>query len=467
MSFNERTIEQIRDVPTGSILAMLTGEPEDFTTIESIKRWIARRYDKLIIPFMVGGIFLVIAANSTLTAPTFFFGWTIGQIFTGLFVFTMIVVFVMLLFSSFILTMRAGKGKGNMKFNLRNKDSERLNDIEIDVIIKNYHRINRNTKRFQIFKDMLNSKGELVLPNTDITSESTITTTYESLGGDVIAELKSEVKDWKINIPDEDMPSFGKEKEEKEQQYAVNPLSSKSQAIMTQDTADSVAYQRLANQIADEIESKLLIREESPLGKFLDGVQDIYIHVIDFSSQFEYKGKKYPGIIFLHEKKTLQEIFPPPSKAFCMVGWTFGDIPVITTEFIEIDTYKSIPIFYPTITKDRLLMIANLGFYDEKLPSLKTVTASKNLIELQISYQLIDYVQFIEKKYKGHEELNKKKMRKGMGMYDKALDIHKKLHVKEKDDNWWLLPALIAFVLGFFAYPYVAMFLSGVAKIFS
>lgn len=466
MAYQPKTIEQIRDVPPWSILAMLTGEADDFTGIEAIKRWITRRYDKLIIPFMVMGIFLALAVNNIFTAPTFLFGWSIGQIFTGLFIMSLVLVFVMLLFSSFILTMKAGKGKGNMKFNLRDRNAERLNEIEIDVIIKNIVRINRNTKRFEIFKDMLTDKGDLILPDSDTTGKTTVSTSFDSLSGDpLIAEIQAEVKDWKINIPKEDMPKFEEEEEKEEQTYSVNPMGEQSQSLITKKSADSVAYKRLAGVLVDEMQSRMLIREESPLGKFLDGVQNIYIHVVDFTSEYEYKGKKYPGIIFLHEKKTLQEIFPTPSKAFCMVGWTFGDIPVVTTEFIEIDTYKNIPIFYPTVTKDRLLMIANLGFYDEKLPSLKTVTAAKNLIELQISYQIIEYVQFLEKKFKGQEEITKKQMRKGMGIYDKALDVHKKLHTKPKEDKWWLIPALIGAALGFLIFPWVAMIVEAIIDI--
>ena len=51
MAFQERSIDQIRDVDPNSILAMLTGEPDDFTTIEGFIRWLTRRYDKLLIPF--------------------------------------------------------------------------------------------------------------------------------------------------------------------------------------------------------------------------------------------------------------------------------------------------------------------------------------------------------------------------------------------------------------------------------
>ena len=466
MAFQERTIEQIRDVPPWSILAMLTGEADDFTGIEAIKRWITRRYDKLIIPFMVMGIFLALAVNNIFTAPTFLFGWSLGQIFTGLFILSLVLVFIMLLFSSFILTMKSGKGKGNMKFNLRDQNAERLNEIEIDVIIKNYVRINRNTKRFEIFKDMLTDKGELNLPDSDTTSKTTVSTSFESLAGDsVIAGVQAEVKDWKINIPKEDMPKFKDVKEEETQQYVVNPLEEQAQSLITRQATQSVNYKRLIDAVRGEEHGKMLIREESPLFKFLDGVQDIYIHVVDFTSEYEYKGKKYPGIIFLHEKKTLQEIFPPPSKAFCMVGWTFGDIPVTTTEFIQINTYKNIPIFYPTTTKDRLLMISNLGFYDEKIPSLKTVTAAKNLIELQISYQIIEYVQFLEKKFKGQEEITKKQMRKGMGIYDKALDVHKKLHTKPKEDKWWLWPAVAGAVFGFLLFPWVAMIAESIIQI--
>lgn len=461
MAFQKRSIEQIRDVPPGSILAMLTGEPEDFTTFEGTIRWITRRYDKLVIPFMVLGIFIVLIANSIFIDPTFIFGWTIGQVIAGVFFFALISLFFMLVFSSFILTMKSGKGKGNMKFNLRDKNANRLNDIEIDRIIKNYNRINRNAKRFELFEDILTSKGDIIIPETRIETEITVTTSFESLKGNpIIAEVQEEIKGWKIDIPEEDYPSFEEDEEKKDMHYSLG-----QQSLMTQETAQSIAYKRLQSALANDIDSRVLIREESPLGKFLDGSKDIYIHVVDFNSEYEYKGKKYPGIIFLHEKKTLQDIFPNPSKAFCMVGWTFGDIPVVTTEFVEIDTYKNIPIFYPTVTKDRLLMIANLGFYDETLPSLRTVTACKNLIELDISFQLIEEIENMGRKIRKHAKSTKKQLRDGLGIDDRALTVKKKLHMKEKKFEW-VLVFIGGLVIGLLLFPYLDFLWRAFVKIF-
>jgi len=309
---------------------------------------------------------------------------------------------------------------------------------------------------------MINDKGQLDLPDTDAEGEITITTSFESLSGDaVIAELQEEVKDWDIDIPEEDYPDFEGDPEEVKHTVGI------PQSLITQETAQSLAFSRLTQQLADDIESRVLIREETPLAKFLRGIGNIYIHVIDFTSEFEYKGKKYPGLIFLHEKKTLQEIFPPPSKAFCMVGWTFGDIPVVCTEFVEIDTYKNIPIFYPVITKDRLLMIANLGFYDEKLPSIQTVKSAKNLIELEIAYQLIQHVEFLEKRFTTHEIHTKKMLRKEMGIFDRAMTTWTKLRAPEKQDYWWLLPFVAGLAIGFLAFPYVEFLWRSIIGIFS
>lgn len=467
MAFQERSIDQIRDVDPNSILAMLTGEPDDFTTIEGFIRWLTRRYDKLLIPFMVAGAFVVIIANGVFVQPTFILGWTIGEIITGLFIFAMAILFLMLVFSSFILTMKAGKGKGNMKMNLRDKNADRRNEIEIDLIIKNTHRINRNTKRFQIFEEMLSLKGSLILPRRDEEGVK-ILNSFESLKGDaVIAEIQESVKDWSIDIPKEDYPKFEDEEKKDEEKYSLNPEGEQQQqSLVTQETANSLVFKRLFRGIQNDEDSRLHIREESPLHKFLDGSKDVYVHVLDFMSEYEYKGKKYPGLIFLHEKKTIQEIFPSPSKAFCMIGWTFGDIPVVTTAFIQVDTYKNVPIFYPTETRDRLLMIANLGYYDETLPSQKTVTACKNLIELDISYQLINEIDSMGRKFASHDKSTKRVLRDGLGIDDRFLTIRKKLHLKD-DKQTWILIFAVGLIIGFLAFPYVDFIWRSIARIFA
>lgn len=448
MAFQERSIEEIRDVPAGSILASLTGEVEDFTTIEGIKRYIAKRYDKLMIPFMVLGIFVVMAMNSIFVQPTPFFGWTLGQIVGGLFFVVLLSMIILLLGSSFILTMKSGKGKGNMKFNLRDRNANRMNDIEIDLIIADYQRINRNHERFSLFEDMLTETGELVLRKQEDRTEKTVSRTFASLKGDeIIAEIQRESEDYNLNIPESQMPKF-KKKDNENKDYQTGT------ALVTQEQVKSVAFRRLRKSLTPEGEDATLIQETSPLHKFLDGSKEIFIHIIDFTSQYEYKGKKYPGIIFLHEKRNLQDIFPNPTKAYCMIGWTFGDIPVVTTAFIEIAKYKGIPIFYPTETKDRLLMIANLGFYDENLPSQKTVNACKNLIELHISNEIIQEIEYLNKRMAKHDKSTRKQLRDGLTLDSRALDIRKKIHTK-KTSMEWLLPFAAGFLFGFLLFPYV------------
>ena len=100
-------------------------------------------------------------------------------------------------------------------------------------------------------------------------------------------------------------------------------------------------------------------------------------------------------------------------------------------------------------------MIANLGFYDEKLPSQQTVKSAKNLIELEIAYQLIQYVEFLEKRFSSHEEHTKKMLRKEMGIFDRAMSNWTKLRTPEQQDYWWLLPFVGGLVIGFLAFPYV------------
>lgn len=454
---SERTIEQIRGVSPDSILAMLTSQADDFTTWEGITRWVTRRYDKLALPVILLMSVVTIMAYQVFQDPTPFFGLTIGQIFAfGFFIF-LILLLSMLLGSNFILTMKAGKGKGNYKFNLI-FNGKRMNDIEIDVILKDHHRINRYTPRFKIFEEYVDSYGKLNLPSNFINENITVETSFESLEGDpIISELQTVVKDWKLDIPARLVPDKFKNEEQKKvkedsKQYSAGQLVQRP--AMNLDTL-----------LVDPNTHQSVIQDINPLHEFLSGSKNIYVHVLDFHNEFEYKGKKYPGLIFLHEKKTLQEIFPDPCNAFCMVGWTFGDIPVVTTQFVEIDSYKNIPIFYPDITRDRLIKISTLGFHDDVLPSIETAYGSKNLIELEVALPLMQYVQFIEKRFATLDDNQKKMMRKELALADRALGVWKQLHYKKEEKNW-LVPLVVGFLLCLVMYPYFQYIFSLFANFF-
>jgi len=444
-----RGLEQIRGVPPDSILAMLTTEAEDFTGREALMRWITRRYDKLALPFILILTIFVFGMYQMFRDPTPIFGLSLGQIFAFGFLIFLLLLLSMLLGSNFLLTMKAGKGKGNFKFNLIDKKTgTRMNDIEIDAIVKNHYRINRNTQRFAIFEDLIDAYGKLDLPHSFLDEEIKIESSFSSLSGDpIIAEIQKEVKDWNITIPEVLVPEKFRNEEEKKRKEASKQYVAGGQQLV-------VHNRNIKQSMQNPFDIKTTIREVSPLFAFLEGSSNVYVHVIDFQNEFEYKGKKYPGLIFLHEKKTLQEIFPDPSKAFCMVGWTFGDIPVISTQFVEIEKYKNVPIFYPDVTRDRLMKIATLGFYDDELPSLREVMAAKNLIELEVALPLMQYVQFIERRFATLDENQKKMLRKELAVADRALGTWKKVHLKEEKKEW-VFPFVIGFLLCLILYPYL------------
>jgi hypothetical protein len=97
-------------------------------------------------------------------------------------------------------------------------------------------------------------------------------------------------------------------------------------------------------------------------------------------------------------------------------------------------------------------MISNLGFYDEKLPSIKTVNDCKNFLQLHVAQDVLDWAISLDQTIKTGDNLIKKKLRAKIGMYDRALNVHKKLHFKENKTMWALFLGL-GFIIGFLCFP--------------
>jgi hypothetical protein len=450
-------------IPPDSILYRVVGVKKEFGKKDRWQRKIARQFEKILLPIV---LLLVIAAftmQGQARQPIPGLGLSPAAILSLAFFGITAIVVVFLLGSQFFLKTKAGGAQGALKMNIISKfTGSRINDMEIDVLIKSSIVMNRDTARLMIFNKIIDDKGRLKIQTTE---EDTFMTSHKTLpelvNNPAIKRLMND-----INI----------EFDEKKEEIVVR--DAKGKKVDNKKVKETFLQKTQGNQstalVLKEQENqrptfspRASITERVTVERFLQGKDELYIHVVDVSPEYEYRGMKLPGLIFLHEKKNISEIFPQPVNVYAVVGWTFGIIPMHCIDFVPIDDINGIPIFIPTTSKERNLKLANLGYWQEKFPSIEAVVAAKNLIQLEVALPFKKLMDFYEQQNRAVDQNINKMTRKGIGFSNRIINYWKIIHKPEEKPILWLYYAILGFFLAVFTSPLWYPIFTNIARWFT
>jgi len=428
-----------------SILHTIQGVSERFGRSKKFKRYISRRLERVLLGIGLVLVIVVFWTQSMSGEAIPFLGMSFRLIGTLVGLIFCVFVLVFIFGSTIFLKTKAGGAKGAIKFNIISPQTGgRTNQMEFDMLIKRHEVLNRNMAQFSMFQDILDAHGKLTIDiNKDDTLQESDYHLDDIRDDPVIAELLSEVepspKDRKIASPTKPpIPS------RMENDYVRAPFDRDSsphiETISTQASQQSVLiqHQKKYNQF-DVKENEFVLAEITPLSSFFKDLDRFYVHVIDFTDDYEYNGMKQRGVIFIYPKENLYDILPQSDVAiFMTVGLTFGNIPSYHTDFVPIAYKGKVPIFYPLMTKERNLKLGNLGYFHETLPTPEAITSAKNLIELVVSKPLKFIFDDLLVQVKSYTEGIEKTTRKGMGFSTRVLNYNKVMHQPEKSvSHWW------------------------------
>lgn len=432
-------------IPPESILYRIVGEKVEFGRKDRWQRKLARQFEKILLPFIALMVVAAFTMQGQLRDPIPGLGISPAAILSLFFFGITAALVIFLLGSNFFLKTKAGGAQGALKMNLISRfTGSRINDMEIDILVKSHIVMNRNTARFAIFNDIIDNKGRLRIQTEREDSLMASHKTVEELQkSPAIQRLMNE-----INI------DYNEESGKIEVKSDSSQAPQTDQTFLQKKSQDSTAMVATQQQVVQQKYSpRASLTETVTVDRFLHGKEELYIHIIDVKPEFNYKGMKLPGLIFLHEKKNIDEIFPQPVNVYAVVGWTFGLIPMWCVDFVAVDDINGIPIFYPTTTKERNLKIANLGYWHEDLPSVEAVQAAKNMINLEVALPLKKAMDYYEEQTRAIDQNINKITRKGIGFADRIINYWKIIHKPEEKPILWLYYALFGFFLAVFTSP--------------
>ncbi len=459
----ETSVEGFGFIPEDSVLHLIAGSVEKFGRIGRFKRWFAKRYEKIALPFLFAGLMIVLWSQGQFTEPLPILGVPAGLIINLFFLIVSMVVLVFIFGSFFFLKMKAGGAQGALKFNVINEyTGSRENEIEHDVLIKRHNVINPNLARFELFTKILDKYGR---PKQKVSTDTMQDMDYrfEDIESDpTISEIIAEYEE-KEGTPSPVSPVTPPIVEP--EKYAKTPFPEEDKDV--QSVNGQVVDLTVSNQdqiiMAHKKENKLsplanrpVFTEITPLSPFFPDKDLFLVHVIDFTSQYEFRGSKQPGMLMLYPEENLDSIFPQPTDVFATVGMTFGTIAMYCVDVIPIAYKGKVPLYYPTTTKKRNLSLANLGHYHEILPTKEAIISALNLIELEVARPLQLILNYIGKQTDSHMDNMDQLIRRGMGFADRQLNSHKIMHKPEQPKQAWeflLLGFGISLLTVFWWYP--------------
>ena len=470
----ETSMEGFGFIPEDSILHLIAGSVEKFGRMGRFKRWFSKRYEKIALPFLFAGLMIVLWSQGQFREPIPILGIPAGVIINLFFLIVSMVVLVFIFGSFFFLKMKAGGAQGALKFNVINEyTGSRENEVEHDVLIKRHNVINPNLARFEIFEKILDKYGrpkQMVNTETlkdedynfdDITSDPTIS--------EIIAEIDPEKSSSSVSpsvtppiVQPHKYAKTAFEEEDLESSSVSNNITdltvaNQSQLIMAHESQKK----------QDPIVGRPVFTEITPISSFFRDKDLFLVHVIDFTSQYEFRKSKQPGMLMLYPDENLDNIFPQPTDVFATVGMTFGTIPMYCVDVIPIAYKGKVPLYYPVTTKKRNLSLANLGHYHEILPTKDAILSALNLVELEVARPLQLVLNYIGKQTDSHMDNMDQLIRRGMGFADRQLNSHKIMHKPESPKNSYeyiLLGFGIALLTVFWWYP-IWKFVAGVIGI--
>lgn len=470
----ETSMEGFGFIPEDSILHLIAGSVEKFTRFGRFKRWFSKRYEKIALPFLFAGLMIVLWSQGQFREPIPILGIPAGVIINLFFLMVSMVVLVFIFGSFFFLKMKAGGAQGALKFNVINEyTGSRENEIEHDVLIKRHSVINPNLARFELFAKILDKYGR---PKQMVNTESMQDSDYnfEDIKSDpTIDELIAEIEPKPANTPPitpvvppyADPSKYGKMPFPEIDATAKPIASDLPDLTVPNQTSLILAHEKPAPTSA--LATRPVFTEITPLSIFFKDKDLFLVHVIDFTSEYEFRKSKQPGMLMLYPDENLDNIFPQPTDVFATVGMTFGTIPMYCVDVIPIAYKGKVPLYYPITTKKRNLSLANLGHYHEILPTKEAIVSALNLVELEVARPLQMVLNYIGKQTDSHMDNMDQLIRRGMGFADRQLNSHKIMHKPESPKNSYEY-ILLGFVIALFSvvwwYP-VWKFLAGVIGI--
>ncbi len=447
--------KSFESIPEGSILHLVTGTIEEFGGFAYFKRYISKRFEKIALPFLFILLIFVLWSQGQFREPLPWFGVSLGFIM-NLFFLMMAFGILIFIFGSFIfLKTKAGGAQGAIKFNIINEfTGSRENEMEHDMLIKRHKVLDPSMEQFKIFEDIIDEYGHL---DIDIDKEDTMQDRDFSLADiekdPAIAELIAE-----IEIPQEnkasDSPEFEVTKDKKHK-YASAPFAEEKPQTkaevddLRQSNQASLVIQKPQVTSSYDIYQRPTYTEVTPLSKFFPDKDKFLVHVIDFTSEYEFRGMKQPGLLMTFPDENLDSIFPQPTDVFATVGMTFGTIPMYCIDLIPIAFKGKVPLYYPVTNKKRNLSLANLGHYHEVLPSQESIISALNLIELVVARPLKLALNHLETQTRSFTGNIDKITRRGMGFADRHINYWKIMHKPETPQGagWWILAGVIGTLL--------------------
>lgn len=446
-------------IPPESILYRIVGEKVEFGRKDRWQRKLARQFEKILLPFIALMVVAAFTMQGQLREPLPGLGISPAALLSLFFFGTTAALVIFLLGSNFFLKTKAGGSQGALKMNLISKfTGSRINDMEIDVLIKSHVVLNRNAARFAIFNDMVDERGKLKVQTA---REDTLMASHKTVKdlqkNPAIKRLMNEInidyneKSGKIEVKDANGQT-----EKQEETFLESKSTQSTSLVATQQQTTRQQYSPRAS-----------LTETVTVERFLQGKDELYMHVVDVTPAYDYKGMKLPGLLFLHEKKNIDEIFPQPVSVYAVVGWTFGIIPMYCVDFVPVDDINGIPIFYPTTTKERNLKLANLGYWQESLPSVEAVNAAKNLVQLELALPLKKAMDYYEEQTRAIDQNINKITRKGIGFADRIINYWKIIHKPEEKPILWFYYAIFGFFLAVFTSPLWYPIFTNLARFFT
>jgi len=440
-----------------SILYTIQGVAERFGRAGSTKKYFSRRMEKFLLPIGVAVVILVFWGQSLPVEQVPILGMSVRLLATLIGIMFSIFILVFIFGSTFFLKTKAGGSKGALKFNtISQYTGARMNEMENDMLIKSHRVLNRNLDQFSIFQDILDSKGKITIDiNKDDTLQEEDYHLDDIRSDSVIAEILSEVEE----KPEPEPAAMGTSPPlptRRDHNFGNAPfdeaLSGSDAQELQKDEYDQTVLMQSTKEYSqyDVKKDERVIAEITPMSKFFKDLDRFYIHIIDFTDNYEFNGMKQKGLIFIYPEEDLSKILPRSDvPIFMTVGFTFGSIPSYHTDFIPIAFKGKVPIYYPLMTKERNLKLGNLGYFHETIPSRQAIVSAKNLIELVVAKPLKFILNDLLVQVKSYTEGMEKITRKGMGYADRTLNQHKIMHQPDSAVNhwWWALGGFMGAVI--------------------
>lgn len=437
------------DIPRDSVLHQITGKEMTFSNWEKRKMLIARQFERVALVVISMLVMFVFVFQGSMRDKIPILNMTLGSIFGLFFIFILAFLFVFIFGSSFFLRTKAGGSQGALKFNIIDKfTGSRQNDMEIDVLIKRHTILNRHIAGYTILEDIIKVVGDKAVLRLQTEKEDTF-----MQEGKTIDDLK---KNPRIQALMKEANIYNKPKNNKK----ANSINGKNtKALVTIGNRPSAHLDALTNK-------GLIDYNESPLYKLLYGVEEVYTHILDVTPEYNYKGRKLSGIVFVDEEKDINKIFPQAVPVYASMGWNFGKIPMAIMDFCDVIDINGFPILITNTDKERNLKRANLGYIHENIPSKQSLVSSHNLIMLNIAAPLKKLLDASNEFLKNTEDNMNKISRKGVGVANRYINYWKTVHKPEDNNIEWLIAITIGFCIAVASHEIWIPILDGIVDFF-